>query len=377
MKNTNSYLLILLLLFFSCSSDEKENIQLDPEVLISFEDITPVSAVVKWEVENITNPIYSLYLDDVLLIENFQQNEYELNELNANTTYEVTLKVTYENNTIENNSQFVTTEPVDQYLTSLSKVNGFDYRFVYNDMMDIKEWGYLYSGSTPYAYGTYTYDNSQRLTNQYNSNADSNSIWTEYLYDENFDFSNINIVLMGYNSYYEFRYNFNEDSSYLYEIYSHNYNGPLNLISSYECEYSLDSNNRIITFKITDTNTNIEKLYNFEYLNDNITKIETPNQTLEISYDNYNNYLTYKNGFHPAIMSANNIIAGLLFLPNDIKNQIGSIPFLFFHRNKNNPVEYKLNGSIYKEFTYEYDYNNYPFIMNSDDIIMNFEYVTE
>lgn len=122
----------------------------------------------------------------------------------------------------------------------------------------------------------------------------------------------------------------------------------------------MDNEGRVLKFTRTNLETShIDRVY-FEYRNGNLTKITNGSNVLEITFDNANNWHTYRSAFLPYFYNHSaRDLAGLIHFPNMVR-WLNQIPQFYAFVNKNNPLEYKLNGEVFTSFQYEYNSSNYP-----------------
>jgi hypothetical protein len=137
-------------------------------------------------------------------------------------------------------------------------------------------------------------------------------------------------------------------------------NGTITELGQFEIQGNFNNEGQLSSLESLDLNTLEVKVFNFEYLDGNLVKIIDSNSDVwEILYDNKKTFHTYRSGCSDSYLSGSDV-AGLIFLDEDLRDDLRHIPFLFDSNNINNPIEYKKNGITYRSFNYDYNGSDYP-----------------
>ena len=368
------YLLVLVFLAIACSNDD-DRVQNDPQeneplgnFTLTVDKITPFSAELNWTIpenaEN-TNVVYSIYLDDVLQQENVTTTTFLLEELSPLTDY--TLKVIATNETSSKESSLIirTLEIPTLLVSKLVFNNVVESYFDISYGEDNQVESILYRPEPNDTYFDHTidfgYDNKGRLITHQESGWDFRHTHASFTYSGNL-FDEISVTI------YSVDYIVNEEYDYSEDFASYNYsrtwneNGTGGLTENSENTLLKDSQNRITQHYKIDAVENFEKIYEFEYQNENLTKIsDSEGNVWEIKYDNHSNFNTFYAGSLGGDPYPRGYVAGLHSLNDeDLRLDLARIPDFIGYKNKNNPVEYKKNGSVLRTIQYEYNEFNYP-----------------
>lgn len=125
---------------------------------------------------------------------------------------------------------------------------------------------------------------------------------------------------------------------------------------TYTIDLIFDADNRVLSYKRINDLTGEEKRIEFEYYNNNLSRIDEYNSGVhiiyEMTYDDKLNYLQdiilYK--------SAHCYYSEFYYLPGSVRNEMLFIPAFLNFKNQNNIASLKVDGSLVQSF--EYSYNN-------------------
>ena len=370
------YIFIISLVLISCNNDDSPSPQNDNpapiDFILSIDNITSHSAELSWtsaQANGSTSVLYSIYLNNEMIIDDLDQLNYDLNRLNFGELYSVKIIATNEYGNSETYQDFTTLENVTLFLNRYELADGVTL-IDYDSNQNISK--LTYTGSDYFFNRTslYTYDNENRLLREFTQEWNSDFKKAEYSYNNN----SVQIVLAEGvpDSQKKYEINFNDELSYtLIEYYEDIY--P-HYVATYNVSISKNSNGDTTNLIILNTDSNIETTFSFEYENNNLIKIiDSENNLFEISYDNSNNFHTYPSGYSNGWAGVSDF-ASLQLLDAPLIYKLRKFPTLFNHINANNPVQYKKNGSIYRSFDYEYNLNNYPTKISTDGIHINLFY---
>ncbi len=373
-------LFLIIGLIFSCS--EKDDVQVDLNTInddlaiidLIVKDVTLVTAEVNWNIINSTgsDTNYSLYLNDVLLIEGLNESSYLLEDLVPDSAYMVKIIANNEFTQVESIIEFNTKETL--YLSKLTFDNTF-IEFIYNDDMKLE----LKSTPIPEIRSNFLYNSNGQITSQSNrdpygggQSSSSSSATHGYINDQ---LSSITLYARNSPSsqggwywkiyhYIEFSQN---NTSYTRKRVKQELDHSGTVVFTQEWFYTssviYDQANRIISLIEIDDNTQAEKNFSFEYSNGNITRMDVNGIIVEVVYDDKKNFHTYESGFEHYIYSSypkNQDVCGLLFLAEDVTNELKLVPLLYNHINVNNPLQYRVDGVTERTFNYEYNTSGYP-----------------
>ncbi|MAO47652.1 fibronectin type III domain-containing protein [Winogradskyella sp.] len=368
---------ILLVLYSGCNKDEAPN---NPDPVnnvpsnfeVSLTDITTNSAIVNWTVPTTDEPttiVYSIYLNESVLVENLTETSYNVGDLSYATNYTIKVEAKNEYGISTSSINFTTLEPSSLRLIS--------YR---QNILNYNESGLLTYRGDPSPYGyiniDYTYNQNNQILKEesYYRDAFGKTGRLDYIYT--------NDILTGLSIYErvedvtnDLQFQFDSEIAYTYVSTTRvDYNEYINY---YQVQLEINNDNNITKYTRTNTETMHVDVVHFEYSNGNLTKITNGTNILEISYDTANNWHTYRSGFLPEIYDHNEKdMAGFICYPNFLGYWLKFMPEFYDFINTNNPLEYKYNGEVLTTFQYEYNEMNYPkkITIPERNLIIDLEY---
>lgn len=157
---------------------------------------------------------------------------------------------------------------------------------------------------------------------------------------------------------WDYTFTSTDSADLIYSLYPVDGTDPM--IISYSADFVLDAQGQLTSFQLTNTDTEEETTYTFEYSSNNLTKVVDNNSnTWEIEYDNKKSFLTYHSDFARDFIQS----GGLTFyhLDYDLYQLLRKTPMVNAHMNSNNPTSVKYNGKVITTFQYEYNNSDYPF----------------
>ena len=338
---------------------------------ITIDSISFNSAVVLWtrSTSAIPNTIYySVYLDNELLVENSNDTIYRVENLTGLTTYSIKVQAVNTIGIQEVVENFATPGTPKLRLIEQQKIrvdnptNRSINTITYNENNQIvrryKRWDQLNIDLEEYEY---TYNSkgllsSERIRLHHTAGGTSG----QALYTYNGGQLETLTLNEGYGDFYvTISHSFQTPINYTFIRRTEDGNGPPN-ITNHEVSLILDANENLTEYRETNTTAGTSIIYSFEYENENLVKVTIGNNVLEISYDDANNLHTYPSQFSQ--YENQGYIEHCGFFDNFIRQfqTMQRIPYFFTYNNKNNPVEYKLNGQIIQTYQYEYNEYNYP-----------------
>ncbi len=371
---------LALLIVLGCNKDDSSNNNIPDAFEITISEITFSSAIVNWTVPATDEPTsitYSVYLNESLVVENLTETSYNLEDLNYATNYIMKVEAKNEYGTSTSSKEFTTLQPSLLRLISYDHVN-------YNFILEYDELDLLvYRGDpSPYGYTNidFTYNQNNDILTEYSRYRDATanpSAQLTYEYSGT-TLSGLTIHETAEDATADYEFQFNSPLNYNYTIISENlYGGPH--ISNYTVDLEMDNEGKVLKFTRTNLETShIDRVY-FEYINGNLTKIANGSNVLEITFDNANNWHTYRSGFLPYFYGHDaRDLGGLIYFPNMVR-WLNQIPQFYDFVNKNNALEYKFNGEVFTTFQYEYNQYNYPskitIPQQNDTIVLEYEAV--
>ncbi|HLW31034.1 MAG TPA: hypothetical protein VKX40_02150 [Aequorivita sp.] len=204
----------------------------------------------------------------------------------------------------------------------------------------------------------YTYIDGNISTDIYNHSIEgSRAIYT---YNADQRLTHLKTVEFGSHYSIRFLYDFESNTNY---VYTHETSVDYDLITyNYSVNLILNDEGNIVKYEKLDLDSSQLDTATFEYTNGNMTYIKSrTNASWEITYDDNMSFHTYASGF-PRIDFRNGAkydVAGLLY-HKDLHFETLDFPQFYRFLNKNNPLEYKVNGEVITTFEYEYNEDNYP-----------------
>lgn len=374
---------------FSSTEAEAEFTTIDDDLIISnliISEISATSSRVDWDIINTseTEVLYSIYLNNVLIVENLSETNFSFVNLVPNTIYTVKIKADNEFSSTEAETEFTTIN--DELLLSKYTYRSNFVEFIYDNNFNLERkntnFGQLYS--------TYSYNNDGTIREVVNFRFDCGSLssYANYFYS-NGSLNSLNLKEFdadcfqggwAYERFNDFSFNAGLDSYTRVQTHKfYNNSGTLMLteINNYTVTVGYNSDGKVISISEVDNDSSIQQVYNFEYLDGNLTKINLNGQILDIIYDDKKSFHTYDSGYGHYIYGhlKEKDAVGLLLLEENITSTLRRLPLLFNNRNKNNPLEYRLNGNQILTFTYEYNSLNYPIKIttsNQDEIFLEY-----
>ena len=368
------YIIIILLLSSSCSQDENSTNISPIDFNLSIENITSNSAELNWtsaQSENSSSVLYSIHLNDEMISENLDQLNYLLENLNSGELYSVKIIATNEYGNSEVIQGFNTLENTILYLNKYELIDG-EVNIVYNSNQDIQELTYTHITESYWNKTiSYNYNTENKILIEHGMRDDYVREVATYTYASN-NISQIELEEGYVDALLVHDITFYNDLAYTRILHSVDY--ETTYISTNDVNITKDSNGNLTSLINLNTDNNIETSFSFEYDNNNLVKIiDSENNIFEILYDNYNNFHTYPSGFSNGMVGSNEV-ASLLYLDYELTEKLRLFPSLFDHINTNNPIEYKINGSTYRSFEYEYNIYGYPTKIITNDIDINLSY---
>mgnify|MGYP000293293708 CR=1 FL=1 len=412
MKNKTYIYLLLLSFIFACNNNddilpeemdtdddpiEEEVNSLPSEFEITINEINYTNAAISWSeaTSTLPNPItYDVLLNNILIAEQLVERTYLIEDLLPNTIYNLKIIAKNEIGETSITVDFSTPELMQVRLRAIiiSEDEG-----TFRTIIDYNEQGQiierknitLFSNNNENLLLKYTYEYidskiSSATTGNYYWAGISDAVILDYTYNgtdlqqltahEIDDIEGIRRIHI-----------FNSPTQYEYEKIDYNYGAPPT--STYHSvELTINENNELLEYvqnNITDgTTSNLS----FQYENNNLTKVTDGNNVFEIVYDESPNYLTFShNGYvndHSSGLNESQyrLVGGIpqvkayLFPFHTLRR----IPYFLTYSNKNNPLQYKLNGTVITEFEYTYNVYGYPGTMTvirpDDD---NYSYILE
>lgn len=282
--------------------------------------------------------------------------------MSESTNYNILVKATNEFGTVQATIVFTTAELTNLQLKKYIYSSSNSLKIIYNEdnQVNIK---YLFESLET----TYAYDNGQIISEDYHHPV-RGRLDADYNYNANQELVQLTTVESYSHGYTSCTFNFESKTNYAYTqiVFSQGGNGGNTQTFNYSIILTLNMDGNIVKYESRNIDTSELKTTTFEYTNDNITKLVTPEgKVLEIIYDNKKSFHTYKSRYPRGFHSANDEIidvAGFIYIDNIIDIYLATryIPQFYDHLNKNNPLEYKLDGQVKTTFEYEYNENNYP-----------------
>ncbi|SRX52624.1 fibronectin type III domain-containing protein [Aequorivita sp. CIP111184] len=385
MKTSKTYNLIwsciLLLFVAACSEDDPNTGNTTPSAFeVTITEIRNTTSKVAWTASTTGVPTtitYAIFLNDSLLIENLTETTYNLSNLAIATTYTVKVEAKNEYSTTSASKDFTTLQPTNLRLKSYNQGN---YEFILN----YNAQGLLTYRGNPSPIG---YTNIDFTYNQNNEILTENSKYRDATGNPKgiltYEYSNTTLTGLTIQQTGE---DFSADSDFQFDAplnYRYTVNGeiltggpPEVFNYNYEVTLETDSNNKITKYtRLNTDDSHVDRVY-FEYDNGNLTKLTNGSNITEITYDEANNWHTYRSGFNPSFYSpAARDIGGFIYYPNTLY-WLNQIPYFFNFNNKNNPTAYKVNGEVVTSFQYEYNAANYPskITIPQQNVVIDLEY---
>ncbi len=358
----------LSLIILGCNKDDSNNIPSAFEITVS--EISLTSAKVTWTPSTTaepTNLLYQITLNDSLIVENLDETSYDLSQLENSTNYTLVIKAINEYGTTVATKSFETLQFVDLQLKNYNRNDYYEFMLTYNE-----DGLLIYRGDPrPFPNGytnvDYTYKQNNEILTEYSRYSDATggpSGLLNYQYSNNM-LTELYIKETGEDFLNNYEFQFITPLNYSYEHRHINFNSgqspPDTTYYNYTVILEQDTDENIRRYTRTNTETLTVNIIQFEYANKNLTKITDGGNVFEITYDNSNNWHTYRSGFMPYVYFYTAAdIGGFFYLPNLIRTWLRDIPDFFDFNNTNNPLEYKFNGQILTSFQYEYNQFNYP-----------------
>lgn len=218
------YIFIISLVLISCNNDDSPSPQDDNpapiDFILSIDNITSHSAELSWtsaQTNGSTSVLYSIYLNNEMIIDDLDQLNYDLNRLNFGELYSVKVIATNEYGNSETYQDFTTLENVALFLNRYELADGVTL-IDYDSNQNISK--LTYTGSDYFFNRTslYTYDNENRILRELTQEWNSDFKKAEYSYNNN----SVQIVLAEGvpDSQKKYEINFNDELSYtLIEYY--------------------------------------------------------------------------------------------------------------------------------------------------------------
>lgn len=354
----------------SCSNDDNDAVTDDNTTTIESSkldilDITSTSAQINWTVnpvEKLEDTPYSLYLNDSLLTNQISDNSYLLEDLKPSTVYTVVLEYENVNNLTSSlqkefetssNSNLLLTKYIINYNNSSHDTIELEYNT--NEQLVRRELfvPIIYRKGYEYSY------NEQHDLKKVQELGSFTHALTNYTSNEEFN----DILIREGDSDVFNKYELNDftDDSYnlsktLVDMFGEDYSEEL--IYEKTINFTMD-NNRLTSVTETNIETQETTAMTFAYSAGNLVEMKLNDETLVISYDDKRNFHTYPSFLLDGRIYNLSDCAGLLYLEEQFRDKIKLLPH-FIHQNKNNPVTYKLNGTVVETFSYDYNELNYP-----------------
>ena len=336
------------------TTDPVNNIPGDFEITVA--DITSYTARVTWTVPHTDEPTtieYSIFLNESLLAENLADTVFSLTELDKNTPYNVKVKAKNEFGENDETKDFTTLPQRQILLKEYGYPNGRPLVIEYNEDGQIAR-KYIYSDFDT----RYTYTDGKISTEKY-YHPTSGLIDALYTYDATQRLTHLIIKEAGSRFNYTCTYDFQSNTNYTYSL-----RRPIDykvFIDNYSVNIILNDEGNIVQYEELNLDTLELLTTTFEYTNGNLTKmIKNNGDILEISYDDKMSFHTYESGY-PSLVTLISMEDGAGQIYNrDLLIETYNIPQFYRYLNKNNPLEYKLNGEVKTTFEYEYNEDDYP-----------------
>ena len=355
------YLIISVFIFavISCGKDDTslsttEEGQPPSNFTISI-DSGFTSATVSWAVEtglNNQNLRYAVFIDDKLVKSDISTASFVIFNLEMARSYQLKVVATNDFGEAIQEMSFSTLDPRGNLL--LSKLDGGG-----NDTI-------IYDYDTRGNLISREYDREKRRTTlDYDSNrnlinetilGDFTRTETDFIYQNNV----LTQVNVKYISDYPFSHDYyylNQDS-YSLEIRSQDHLTGELIVRNYDISLNRDAGQNIINFKMTNIDNQEVIEFQFAYANENLVQVVNVNNgdTWDTLYDEMESYKTFDSFRH------NNfpLVVGLPFTVSGSGYPFDFIPEFASYRNKNNPIEIKLNDVTIETVNYEYNEFGYP-----------------
>ncbi|MDC8002347.1 fibronectin type III domain-containing protein [Aequorivita todarodis] len=354
----------MLLIVLGCNKDDTDD-NPDPinnapsDFEISVTDITPSSANLNWTASTSVEPttmVYAVYLNDSLLAENLTETFYDLSNLDDSTNYTVKIEAVNEFGIAQATTVFTTAELNNLRLKEYLYEDGRSIKIQYNedDQVNLK---YMFD----FLQTIYTYTNGKIISeNRYNQTW--GNVYVDYTYNQNQELVHLKTSEYYFYSSDHYTYNFDSTTNYTYthrryvDYDTYTYNYSVNII--------LNDDGNIVNYEELNLDTSELLITTFEYTNGNMTKLVTPDgNVLEIVYDDKKSFHTYKSRFpqYPKPIGEIFDATGLIYIDSiPVYSRAKFIPQFYDYVNKNNPLEYKLDGQVKTTFEYVYNEDDYP-----------------
>ena len=379
MKNGKNFKLLftlaLFLIVLGCNKDDSHDApnpvnNAPSDFEISITDITSSSAKISWTASTSVEPttvLYSIYLNDSLFAENLTETAYNLESLSDSTKYNVVVKATNEFGTAKATNTFTTAVLTNLRLKQYHYRNGQKLNIEYNDDHQITR-KYIYEDLDT----RYLYNSDGNIISEDFEHSVTGRLYANYTYNANQELVQL-ITKEGYVfGYKKCNYNFDSSTNYTYTriVFDDIQNTTT---YNYSVILSLNEDGNIVRYDRLNVDTTELETTFFEYTNGNVTKMITPDgKVLEILYDNKRSFHTYKSRFPKSsgsLYGEISDVASFIYTEDiNIHFATSEIPKFYHYVNKNNPLEYKLNGQVKTTFEYEYNENDYP-----SNLKVNFE----